>query len=112
MSGTSGNSQVSVSWTAPASNGGAAITDYVVQYSTSASSGFATFSDGTSTTTSATVTGLTNGTIYYFKVAAVNSVGTSAYSAVSSGVTPLVPYFNAVSNLTAVANANGSVDLA
>jgi hypothetical protein len=83
-----------------------------VQYSTSASSGFATFSDGTSTTTSATVTGLTNGTIYYFKVAAVNYVGTGAYSAVSSGVTPLVSYFNAVSNLIAVANANGSVDLA
>ena len=112
VTGTSGNAQVSLAWTAPTSTGGAAITDYVVQYSTSASSGFATFSDGTSTTTSATVTGLTNGTIYYFKVAAVNSAGTSAYSAVSSGVTPLVPYFNAVSNLTAVANANGSVDLA
>jgi len=50
---------------------------------------FTTFSDGTSTTTTATVTGLTNGTVYYFKVAAVNSAGTSAYSAVSSGVTTL-----------------------
>ena len=112
VTGTSGNAQVSLSWYAPSSNGGAAITDYVVQYSTSASSGFETFSDGTSTATTATVTGLTNNTPYYFKVAAVNSVGTSSYSTVSSGVTPLVPYFNAVSNLTAVANANGSVDLA
>jgi hypothetical protein len=50
---------------------------------------FTTFSDGTATTTTATVTGLTNGTVYYFKVAAVNSAGTSAYSAVSSGVTTL-----------------------
>ena len=112
VSGTSGNGQVSVSWTAPASNGGATITDYVVQYSTSASGTYTTFSDGTSTTTTATVTGLTNNTAYYFKVAAVNYVGTGSYSTVSSGVTPLVPYFNAVSNLTAVANANGSVDLA
>ena len=112
VSGTSGNGQVSVSWTAPASNGGAAITDYVVQYSTSASGTYTTFSDGTSTTTTATVTGLTNNTAYYFKVAAVNYVGTGSYSTVSSGVTPLDPYFNAVSNLTAVANANGSVDLA
>ena len=112
VSGTSGNGQVSVSWTAPASNGGANITDYIVQYSTSASGTYTTFSDGTSTTTTATVTGLTNNTAYYFKVAAVNYVGTGSYSTVSSGVTPLDPYFNAVSNLTAVANANGSVDLA
>ena len=94
MSGTSGNSQVSVSWTAPASNGGAAITDYVVQYSTSASSGFVTFSDGTSTATTATVTGLTNGTSYYFKVAAINSVGTGNYSAASATVTPAPPVNN------------------
>jgi len=94
VSGTSGNSQVSVSWTAPASNGGAAITDYVVQYSTSASSGFATFSDGTSTATTATVTGLTNGTSYYFKVAATNSVGTGNFSDASATVTPAPPVNN------------------
>ena len=88
VSGTSGATQVSLSWTAPASNGGATITDYVVQYSTSNSGGFSTFADGTSTSTSATVTGLTNNTVYYFKVAAVNSVGTSDYSTVSSGVRP------------------------
>jgi hypothetical protein len=60
----------------------------VVQYSTSSSGGFSTFADGASTSTSATVTGLTNNTVYYFKVAAVNSVGTSDYSTVSSGVRP------------------------
>jgi hypothetical protein len=89
VSGTSGNGQVSVSWTAPASNGGAVVTDYILQYSTSSDRAYATFGDGTATTTTATVTGLTNGTVYYFKVAAVNSVGTSSYSAVSSGVSPL-----------------------
>ena len=88
VSGTSGDTQVSVSWSAPASNGGAAITDYVVQYSTSSSGTYTTFSDGTSTLTTATVTGLTNNTIYYFKVAAVNYVGTGSYSTVSASVTP------------------------
>jgi hypothetical protein len=55
-----------------------ALTDYIVQYSTDQSS-WTTFADGTSTTPSATVTGLTGGTNYYFRVAAVNSVGTGAY---------------------------------
>ena len=105
VSGTSGNGQVSVSWKAPASNGGAVVTDYIVQYSTSSSGTYTTFSDGASTTTTATVTGLTNNTVYYFKVAAVNYVGTGSYSTVSASVTPRsVP--PVVSSVTA---GNGSL---
>ncbi len=84
--GVSGDTQVSLSWTAPSSNGGESITDYVVQYSSNSGSSWSTFADGTSTTTTATVTGLTNGSTYIFKVAAVNSVGTGAYSTSSTGV--------------------------
>ena len=86
--GTAGNGQVSLTWTAPASDGGAAITDYTVQYSTNGGSTWTTFSRAASTATTATVTGLTNGTVYSFRVAAVNSVGTGAYSSVDPLVAP------------------------
>lgn len=77
-----------VSWTAPASNGGSAITDYTVQYSSNSGSSWTTFSDGTSASTSATVTGLTIGTAYIFRVAATNIIGTGSYSTASDSFTP------------------------
>jgi hypothetical protein len=87
---TAGNAQVTVVWSTPASNG-STITDYLIKYSLSADGTYTTFADGVSTATSATVTGLTNGTAYYFKVAAKNSVGTGSYSAASADATPTLP---------------------
>ncbi len=80
LAGTGASGQISLTWSAPSNNGGSAITDYVVQYKTLTATSYTTFSDGTSTTAAATVTGLTNGTGYNFRVAATNSVGTSSYS--------------------------------
>jgi hypothetical protein len=79
--GTPGNGTATLRWTAPIDNGGAAITDYVIQYKPSTGSRWTVVADGTSTATSATVTGLTNGTSYVFQVAAVNGAGQGAYSA-------------------------------
>ncbi|MDW3216510.1 MAG: fibronectin type III domain-containing protein [Ilumatobacteraceae bacterium] len=84
----SGPGSAALSWTAPASNGGEAITDYVVQFATSAGGPFTTFADGTSAATSATVTGLTNATNYFFRVAAKNPAGTGTNSPLAS-TTPL-----------------------
>ena len=84
--GSSGDGQVSLSWNAPALTGGATITSYSIQYRIDGGS-WETF--GTSSSTSVDVTGLQNGTVYSFKVAATNSVGTGDYSSNSSNVIPL-----------------------
>ncbi len=82
VSATSGaNSQSVVSWTAPASNGGASITSYMV---TSSPGSFSC----TSSSTSCTVTGLTNGTAYTFTVVATNASGAGSPSTASAAATP------------------------
>ena len=59
---SSGNQKLHVSWSPPR-NGGSAITDYDVQYKATSTSGWSNWShSGTATT--ATITGLTNGTTY------------------------------------------------
>ena len=85
---TYGNTTASVAWIAPASVG-SSISDYTVQYSSNSGSTWTTFSRAASTATSVTVTGLTNGTAYVFRVNAINGIGAGSYSSSSSSVTPL-----------------------
>ena len=87
VAGGAGNNAVALTWTAPAQTGGSAITDYSVQYSSDSGATWATFSHSVSTSTTISVTGLTNGTAYLFRVAAVTVVGTGGY-ATSASVTP------------------------
>jgi uncharacterized protein (TIGR02145 family) len=88
-----GDAQARVTFTAPASNGGAAITGYTV---TSSPGG------GTATGASSpiTITGLANGTTYTFTVTATNSAGTGTASAASNSVTPAAGLPNEVVSLT------------
>src|SRR5207302_8893568 len=83
-----GNAGATVAWNAPVANGGRARTGYTVtpyigataQTPISAGAG----------ATSATITGLANGTTYTFRVAASNSLG-SGPSATSNAVTTAAP---------------------
>lgn len=110
VAGTTADTQSVVSWTAPTVSAQTPITDYLVQTSSDGGSTWTTFSDGTSAATSATVTGLTNGTTYKFRVAAVNAVGTGSYSSASANVTPAVGdgYFSSVQALLHLDGNNNS----
>ena len=85
-----GEGKVVLKWAKPTSDGGASVTDYVVSYQAGGSS-WQTFSDSVSTSTTATVTGLANGTTYSFKVVAVNAAGQGAEATIS-GVMPVGPF--------------------
>ncbi len=81
LSVTRGNRQVMLSWVQP--SGGAEVTDYEYELDFSG-----TWISTGSTDTTTTVTGLTNGQSYTFRVRAVNSAGRSAASTASASVTP------------------------
>lgn len=103
--GTPTTTAMPLTWTAPV--GGAVLTDYVVQHSPAGAGTWTTFSDGTSTATSTTVTGLTPGTSYDFRVSASNASGSGTPSATATASTALNPVHKWD---TATANANLTFD--
>lgn len=87
---TAGVGQISLPWTAPANNG-AAITGYDLTYSTNSSSGpFTTLSSGL-LVSPYVATGLTNGSLYFFRMAASNVMGYGPYSLTTSNTPRTVP---------------------
>ena len=110
---TAGDAAVTLSWAAPASDGGGAITEYEYRYSMGSTvSSSATWTDvtdgsdaGTSTAdeTGVTISSLTNGTEYAFEVRAVNSAGggtaASAKTATPAAASCTAPNFGTRRNI-------------
>ncbi|MHB1486851.1 MAG: fibronectin type III domain-containing protein [Acidimicrobiales bacterium] len=86
---TPANASADLSWTAPTSPGGCAISGYVVDVYQGTNLVSSTPTASTSTTYTATA--LTNGTRYTFTVAATNCDGTGPASAASQPVIPSQP---------------------
>ena len=109
VSGTSGNTQVTVAWTPPFSDGGAAITSYTVKYSTDGST-YTAFGS-TFSSSPGIVTGLTKGTAYTFKVSATNANGNSADSTASAPVAPQFMVWNPATRGTDVVIGNSGLSV-
>ena len=79
--------KIKITWAAPStSNGTSAPKDYIIKYRIKGTTTWKTFTDAVSTSRSATVTGLTSGKYYEFRVYAKNWAGTGAASSTSTAI--------------------------
>ncbi len=79
---TTGDNNLTATWTAPDDDGGSAITAYHVQYSSDGESAWTAVTDIISATAAShTITGLVSGTSYNVQVRAVNAVDNGDWSA-------------------------------
>ena len=108
---SAGNASVALGWTAPASDGGSPITGYEIWRGTT--SGSASLLTTVGLTTSYTDTAVSNGTTYYYQVAAVNAVdtgpGSNERSATPTSLVPVTRLGGTVSNFVSASSNSGSM---
>ena len=106
LTATPGNGRVTLSWTAPAADGGAGISGYLIYQGTNPGGESASpVNTSLISGTSYTVTGLTNGTAYYFTVAAVNSARRQGKVSGEASATPVSATASASASTSAPATA-------
>ena len=107
----SGTTAINLSWTAPASTGGSAITGYKIEVSPNGTSGWTDqVADTNSTATTYAHTGLAAGDTRHYRVSAINTNGAGTASNVDSATTGTsVP--GAPTGLTATASGATQIDL-
>ena len=84
-----GQTRIDLSWIAPSNDGGANITGYKIEVSTSGSTWSDLLANSNSTSTSYSHTGLTAGSTRHYRVSAINSEGTGSVSNVDNATTSL-----------------------
>ena len=107
----SGTTAIDLSWSAPGSTGGSAITGYKIEVSSDGGSSWSDLVANTSnTTTTYAHTGLASGDTRHYRVSAINTNGTGVPSNVDSATTGTsVP--GAPTGLTATASGTTAIDL-
>jgi len=83
-----GSASAIVSWSAPFSTGGSAITGYTATAYSASTGGTVSGTACTTATLTCSITGLTNGTTYYVSVAATNAAGSGPASSPRISVIP------------------------
>lgn len=102
---------LSIAWTAPTSNGGNALTatPYKIERSLDGVSSWTVLTSAQATSPYNS-TGLTNGTLYYYRVSATNAAGFGAVSTTASGTPRTVPGApTTIGSVTATSSTAASV---
>ena len=86
-----GNGSVSLAWTAPLDDGGRPVVEYVVEYRATGATEWTAVPAAMVSGNAATVTGLTNGVPYQFRVAARSDFATGDFPDEPLRATPLPP---------------------
>ena len=84
------SSQINLNWNAPTNDGGSSVTSYEIKRSTDGSTWLVLVKNTGTTDTTYSDTGLSPNTTYYYRVFAINDVGTSLRSNTASATTPLL----------------------